>query len=144
MKVLCLIIFILGLLTINARGQDNNELKFILKNNNICPNNSVAPKTTQMKKLENFNETKFLFLGLIKVYQQFISSQQSPQICVFTPSCSHFGQTAIKKYGLFFGSLMTSDRLQRCNGFAMKYYKVNYQTGKCFDGVDQYYVGRGK
>ena len=39
--------------------------------------------------------------------------------CQFYPSCSNYGAEAIKKYGLFRGSVLASDRIVRCNPFAL-------------------------
>lgn len=35
--------------------------------------------------------------------------------CVFEPSCSHFSEAAIRKYGFIAGSIKTIKRLSRCN-----------------------------
>jgi uncharacterized protein len=137
-----IIVIILFVYISLAHSQINNDLTLIIKGNSII--NLEQSKALKHAKLENVSEVKFLFLGLIKFYQTYISSQQSKQVCIFYPSCSHFGQEAIQKYGLFYGSLMTSDRLQRCNGFSMEYYKIDLQTGKCFDKVDNYYIGSRK
>ncbi|MBN2357699.1 membrane protein insertion efficiency factor YidD [candidate division KSB1 bacterium] len=78
-------------------------------------------------------------MAMIRFYQLFISSQQNNQsVCIFTPSCSRFGLRAIKKYGLLQGILMTSDRLQRCHGFAGKYYQRPNQNGKYPDPIERY------
>jgi len=136
-----LLIFIFFFICFESHCQMNNDLNLIIKCNyvNTSIEQSYSGKTG---KPENISEVKFLFLGLIKFYQIFISSQQSKQICVFKPSCSHFGQEAIHKYGLFYGILMSSDRLQRCNGFGIEYYKIDIESGKCLDSVDNYYIGR--
>ena len=53
---------------------------------------------------------------LIRFFQVFISPQDGPN-CRHTPVCSAYGRDAVKKYGLFFGSVMTGDRLLRCNPY---------------------------
>lgn len=34
--------------------------------------------------------------------------------CRFTPSCSHYGEGAIRKYGAVMGSIRTAGRIARC------------------------------
>jgi len=41
--------------------------------------------------------------------------------CQFYPSCSNYCTIAIKNYGIIKGSIMASDRITRCNPFAMYY-----------------------
>lgn len=56
----------------------------------------------------------FLFLLIIKVYQLFISPLFSGS-CRFTPTCSNYGVTAIRKYGPFKGGWLTLKRIGRCH-----------------------------
>ena len=42
--------------------------------------------------------------------------------CQFYPSCSNYGSHALKTYGIIFGAAMTSDRIVRCNPFALYYH----------------------
>ncbi|MBC8400941.1 MAG: membrane protein insertion efficiency factor YidD [Candidatus Marinimicrobia bacterium] len=42
--------------------------------------------------------------------------------CQFYPSCSNYGTLAIKEYGLLAGSVVTADRIVRCNPFAWHYH----------------------
>jgi hypothetical protein len=91
--------------------------------------------------LKEPSELKNAFMGLIRFYQNFVSSQQNNQsICVFSPSCSRFGFASIKAHGLFYGILMTSDRLQRCHGFSRSNYLIHLESGKMFNPIDQYYL----
>jgi putative membrane protein insertion efficiency factor len=72
---------------------------------------------------------------MIRCYQKFVSSQQY-NVCLFNPSCSHFGSEAVRRYGFMRGVLMTSDRLQRCNNFAAQYgYEFDASSGKLKDPV---------
>ena len=57
---------------------------------------------------------KLIFLGLIYFYKIFISPIL-PKSCLFTPSCSTYGVTAIKRFGDIKGSFMTINRIIRCN-----------------------------
>lgn len=57
---------------------------------------------------------KAIALGLIRFYQITIS-QILPPSCRFVPSCSHYTQEAIIKYGLFKGIFMGIKRIARCH-----------------------------
>lgn len=52
-------------------------------------------------------------IGLFRFYKQYISSADGNR-CGMYPSCSSYGQEAVKKHGLFIGWIMTCDRLIRC------------------------------
>ena len=46
--------------------------------------------------------------------------------CQFYPSCSNYSSESIKKYGFIIGSVITLDRITRCNPFAYHYHlKLN-------------------
>jgi putative component of membrane protein insertase Oxa1/YidC/SpoIIIJ protein YidD len=91
------------------------------------------------------SESKLIATSLIRLYQLYVSSQDVPS-CNFTLSCSRFGMLAIRKYGLFYGILMTSDRLQRCNRIGgRRYYPIDPRTGKSIDyPIETYYLGPKK
>jgi putative component of membrane protein insertase Oxa1/YidC/SpoIIIJ protein YidD len=55
--------------------------------------------------------------GLLYVYQNGISQQLSSK-CMYHPSCSEFARNAISEYGLFKGSALGADRLNRCTPIA--------------------------
>ncbi|SKB43416.1 membrane protein insertion efficiency factor YidD [Daejeonella lutea] len=55
-----------------------------------------------------------VFLLIIKIYQTLISPILGKS-CRFTPTCSHYGVEAIKKYGPFEGGWLTLKRIGRCN-----------------------------
>ncbi len=56
----------------------------------------------------------FPFILLIKFYQLVISPWLGPK-CRFTPTCSHYGVEALKKYGIFKGMWLTVKRISRCH-----------------------------
>lgn len=60
---------------------------------------------------------RWLLLRLIRFYQVAISPWTPPS-CIYTPTCSHYGYEAIKKYGALRGSWMTVKRIARCHPFA--------------------------
>lgn len=57
---------------------------------------------------------QFIFLGLIKVYQLFISPLLGSN-CRYTPTCSQYSKEAILKYGPFKGLWLTVKRLSNCH-----------------------------
>ncbi|MCX6296211.1 MAG: membrane protein insertion efficiency factor YidD [Bacteroidetes bacterium] len=57
---------------------------------------------------------RYLFIGLIKVYQYTISPLLGPA-CRFDPSCSQYGVEAFKKYGAIKGFVLTIKRISKCH-----------------------------
>lgn len=55
-----------------------------------------------------------LAIGLIRFYQLCISPFLAPR-CRFTPTCSSYGITALKKHGFFVGVWLTFKRIIRCH-----------------------------
>ncbi len=108
-------------------------ISFVLPLSTLFANEDVMwnykEKVRREEKKEIFLVGKEFVLRSIEVYQ-FVLSEQQPDVCNFTPSCSHYAYQAMKKQGPVKGSLMTIDRLQRCNPWAWnyvnKYYKVKY------------------
>ena len=64
---------------------------------------------------------KEFFISIIKFYQKWIS-QLKPPTCRFVPTCSNYAITAVQKYGVFKGGILTVKRLLRCHPF----YKGDY------------------
>jgi putative membrane protein insertion efficiency factor len=52
----------------------------------------------------------------IGAYQQLISPLLGPR-CRFAPSCSHYAQDAITRYGAGYGSWLAVRRILRCHPF---------------------------
>ncbi len=59
---------------------------------------------------------KKLLLGLIRVYQRYISPA-FPRRCRFSPTCSQYAFEAVEKYGAIKGGWLAIKRLMRCNPF---------------------------
>ncbi|NQU26751.1 MAG: membrane protein insertion efficiency factor YidD [Candidatus Marinimicrobia bacterium] len=60
--------------------------------------------------------------------------------CQFSPSCSNYGSQAISQHGLIAGSIVTADRIVRCNPFAWQYHQhmngeFNPTDGRLIDQV---------
>tara|TARA_Y100000590_G_scaffold31838_1_gene35178 strand:- start:212 stop:856 length:645 start_codon:yes stop_codon:yes gene_type:complete len=54
--------------------------------------------------------------------------------CQFYPSCSNYGAQSIREYGLFRGSVITSERIVRCNPFALNYHLEANDPFRASDG----------
>lgn len=71
---------------------------------------------------------KTFALNLIKIYQKYISPDQSiwvkkrgikgPVFCKFQPTCSQYTYEAILKYGIVKGVFLGCWRILRCNPFS--------------------------
>nr|WP_057873748.1 membrane protein insertion efficiency factor YidD [Loigolactobacillus rennini] len=58
---------------------------------------------------------RFVIQQMIKLYQRF--SRHLPQHCRYYPTCSHYTQIAVQRFGVF-GLLMGLSRILRCQPFA--------------------------
>ncbi len=114
-----------------ANENTPGELDFIMSSNPIMQNGKHSGDDSKQFGIHS------IFTAPIKFYQKFISTQDRP-VCNFTPSCSQFGIDSIRKCGIIKGILLTSDRLQRCNGMSVPYYILDYRTGKFIDPVQNY------
>ncbi len=81
------------------------------------------------------NELTFTLTSLFIFYKAIISSQDGSS-CTFTPSCSEYALQAINKKGIFVGTLMTFDRLTRCNGLNPDKYPYDYKKQLFIDPVE--------
>lgn len=117
-----------------SHSQEVSELAFIVKAN---PIKEEAKKKGQGLIIKETSEIKLFMLGSIRFYQLFISPQDTPA-CNFIPSCSQFSLETIKRYGAVRGLLLTSDRLQRCNPWAKKYYPLDEKTHRAIDPIVNY------
>lgn len=77
------------------------------------PVTSAVPREDQVQPT---SAVRSVLLGAIQLYRSFISPTQGAR-CGFHPSCSTFGLHAVQHYGAFQGTMMTADRLTRCNVF---------------------------
>ncbi len=77
---------------------------------------------------------------VIKTYQLTLSELQ-PDVCNFHPSCSRYGEAAVKKYGVI-GVLMAGDRLLRCNPTSWLYLGEEYELeeGKLHENQEDYCI----
>ena len=63
---------------------------------------------------------------LFQIYKHHISSIDGER-CPMHPSCSEYALQAIKKYGLFKGSVLICDRLTRCGSDLYLYQEVRVE-----------------
>lgn len=79
---------------------------------------------------------------LILFYQTKISPRNGAT-CLYYPTCSAFYGQAISRYGFFWGTLMTLDRLLYREGWSsMKYYRYIKKKDSYFDPVWHNYIFR--
>ncbi len=116
-------------------GQLPDDLKLIVRSH------SNSGPSRRPGQIFAHGELRPAALGLIRVYQQLISSQDG-QVCNFTVSCSRFATRAIEHYGLAHGLAMASDRVQRCNGFSKATYPLDVSTGLAIDLPMEYFYAR--
>ncbi len=66
--------------------------------------------------LVKYNPLSLLTGGAMMIYQKVVTKQISSD-CLYRESCSKFGVSVIREYGLLKGAFLSSDRIMRCNRF---------------------------
>lgn len=61
---------------------------------------------------------KKILIGLVKIYQKYLSPLKGYSTCIYFPTCSQYAVEAIEKYGALKGGLLAVWRILRCNPFA--------------------------
>ncbi len=121
-----------------ATAAEAEDLAFIRKHNRITQQGTQQMAQEDIRfDLKQSSELKLIATGMIRLYQKFVSSQDSPA-CNFHPSCSRFAMACIQHYGVTRGLLLTADRLLRCNGVHSDRYRRDSTTGKHTDPVSDY------
>ena len=138
-----LIVLFFLIFPIAISSQTKSNLELIIKYN--PPIEVKLEKAETTMKLFLISKPGDLFALNIDFYQKFISPQDVPS-CIFTPSCSHFSEHAIHKFGLLKGILLTSDRLQRCHVLSnrSKWYSFNFMVNRFNDPVHNYGINSEK
>lgn len=76
-------------------------------------------------------------------YQKLISPLQGQGLCNFSPTCSNFSRQSYRLYGPFWGTLMTFDRLERCNPGAWRHlgsYYPRLEQERLFDPPSNHHL----
>lgn len=61
---------------------------------------------------------KKILIGMVKIYQKYLSPLKGYSTCIYFPTCSQYAVEAIEKYGALKGGLLAVWRILRCNPFA--------------------------
>ena len=61
---------------------------------------------------------KKILIGLVRVYQKYLSPLKGHSTCIYFPTCSQYAVEAIEKYGALQGGLLAVWRILRCNPFS--------------------------
>jgi putative membrane protein insertion efficiency factor len=95
----------------------------------------VSVASTKPSAAEEASKTGFSpGAAMIRFYQKYISDLRFGH-CRFGPSCSQYGIEAIESHGFLKGTVLTADRLVRCNSSAVHYY-TRGSGGRLTDPVD--------
>ena len=125
------VLFLLVCFSTNAQAQTQEDMKDF--SGWLYMEKPV--KKTYAEAQNNKSPGEYVFSSLFLFYKTFISSQDG-NVCVFTPSCSEYCLSAVKKQGLLLGLANTFDRLSRCNMFAPEKYHIHRLTKKLYDPAD--------
>jgi putative component of membrane protein insertase Oxa1/YidC/SpoIIIJ protein YidD len=131
---LCLSLQLVLVVFPGSRGycQCTRDLDLILRARERA-NHEISPSTAVWGGREQ--EVALIPSSMIAFYQRFVSPQDVP-VCNFVPSCSQFAREAINRYGIVEGTLMASERLQRCHQLGDKHtYAIDDSTGRYIDRV---------
>ena len=131
------LIIIIFSCTLFSQSEAMNKQLQLIKYHNPIIKEKIPENLSFM--INETSEIKLAALWFIRFYQNFISSRHDNyKMCTFIPSCSRFGISAIKNYGIFKGVLITSDRIQRCNNMGSREYIIDSLTNKRVDPTSQY------
>ena len=107
---------------------------FFLSNNIFAQNNQIVTSKFQNLLIKNKNypqHSKSKHKGILGFYKNYISSQDYGS-CPYSPSCSVYTFSSIKKYGILIGIIQGFDRLSRCNNNQIDHYE-HTQNHKLID-----------
>lgn len=74
----------------------------------------LALVPADIKKEYGTNTAKNGSIFLLKIWSNYISPVDGPR-CSLRPTCAQYAKEAINKYGPVKGSILASERLQRCH-----------------------------
>ena len=141
-----LLIFLLFLISISGSAQvsqfksDIEHINKLLSQTPPDPFKRPYIYKGELSLIKKFNPVSLLLGGTLYVYQNVLSKHISAD-CLFTPSCSEFSKQAIREDGLLKGTLLSIDRVNRCNRIAaqdLKHYSIDQKTNRYPDPVSRY------
>ena len=94
----------------------------------------------QPKTFKNSNPVSLIYGSSLFVYQNLFSQHLSAS-CLYSPSCSDFSKHAVKEFGLVKGTLLSFDRLSRCNRIAatdLNLVEIDKKTHSFSDPIIKY------
>lgn len=104
--ILVCLAYCLFCLTVSSFGSDFMMKGPVTKVKELSPNDDLETSSVRVA-----------MLGLISIYQRFVSPVGGVNRCGFRPSCSRYGYQTIQEQGPIIGTIMIGDRLTRCNIF---------------------------
>nr|WP_321466513.1 membrane protein insertion efficiency factor YidD [uncultured Desulfobulbus sp.] len=78
---------------------------------------SANPQTGGCARFSWRTLPRVCLIAVFKGYQ-YIISPLFPPVCRFVPSCSQYAIEAVRKYGVFRGTLLAAWRILRCHPFS--------------------------
>ena len=141
-----LLIILFYLCSISCSGQIvqfKSDIECINKHLSLIPQDPFKRNyifNNEPSLLKKINPVNLLLGGTLYVYQNVLSKHISAD-CLFIPSCSEFSKQAIKEYGLLKGTLLSIDRVNRCNRIAaqdLRFSSPDAKTNKYPDPVSRH------
>lgn len=88
---------------------------------------------------QQWNPLSWIYQGGVAFYQKNVSMQIAAN-CIFETTCSHFSKALVQEFGVLGGSLLTVERLSRCNRISLVETSPLHfnKSGKLVDRVDTY------
>lgn len=126
--------------TIHARS-DMEILGICLKEQLPAPVKSSWIYDGETKWIKKYNPAGWLIGGTLYVYQKAISRHVSAD-CLFTPGCPEFSGIALKEEGILKGTIISIERLSRCNriaGLDLRHRSPDPITGLYPDSLSRYF-----
>ncbi|MCU0455243.1 MAG: membrane protein insertion efficiency factor YidD [Bacteroidales bacterium] len=114
-----------------------------VKNDHYKRSYIYEDEVSLVKKLNPLNAA---FGGAMFVYQNVLSKHLSSG-CLYTPTCSEFSKQAVREYGIIKGTLLSFDRLSRCNPLTaagLKNISRDPKTNRYPDPVSDYKRSSGR
>ena len=108
------------------RSEWDNATKLLMETFIGPANNLSTPPQESSQEPQWLNGASVGIMWVLNLYQKNITTQDA-QECQFNPSCSEFAIRSFSYYNPLKATLMTSDRLLRCNPFAYNQYPIDFK-----------------